>query len=833
MRVFLIILCLLTCHLAYTQPKKSGVAGKITNEDGIAIAGAYINVLGKTTGTISSDSGTFFIPVRPYRFFGLVFSHIAFEQQQQNYFVKPGDTLFVEIILGQKKDMLEDVVVTDQRPAHESGLIIFNPKNATILPSTTGGVEALIKTLVGSNNELTSQYNVRGGNFDENLVYINDIEIFRPYLVSSGQQEGLSIINPEMASNVLFYTGGFQAKYGDKLSSVLDIRYRKPTKFGGSVYMGLMEQGLQLEGITKNKKFTYQIGARNKSNQNLLKSQPTKGVYIPASSDIQTYLSYQLHPKWQWDFLGIYSNTRFDFYPEMVKKTASVFSPFFTANLGLDVYFEGSEKDRYSTLLTATSFQYKPHDQLQLKWQVSRFVNEETEAFDIGGAYLFGDRNFDRSSSSFGLIANPLGSGYYQDYARNKLKITSWQFSHRGQWEKDIHVLQWGLNVDVTSIDDHLKQWQYQDSAGYNIPYQPGNIDFLYAVDSKADLKVNKYAGFFQDNMKFHSTAMDMILQAGLRFNYNDLNNEFLFSPRAQITFLPYWKQNITFKAATGFYHQPSFYRELRDKNGNINKDIKAQKSWHLIAGMDYQFKGLQNRNLRLSVEAYYKKLWDVVPYDVDNVKIRYHGDNNATAYATGIEFRLFGELVEGAESWISLGLMRTKEDLFADYYMRYYNAAGELITGETNDRVPKDSSRNYIGHVRRPSDRLITLGMFLQDYLTTNKNFKVHLNLLYGSNMPFNIPDNPRFRNGLTIEPYIRADLGLSATLLKEKKQRRSFHPLRNVENIWVSLEVLNIIDRANTISYQLIKDFSNTTFAIPNRLTPRMFNIKVLTRF
>jgi hypothetical protein len=426
--ITLLVLCV---SAAFGQSKKSIVHGIVLNDNGQPVGDVTIQILGKQDGTITSDNGTFYIQVPSNRFFALTFSHLAYHLYQKNYFVKPGDSTYSEIILLSKSDVIDEVIVTDNIESRESGLIKINPDNAALLPGVTGGVEGLIKTLVGSSNELTSQYNVRGGNFDENLVYINDMEVFRPYLVSSGQQEGLSIINPELTQSVLFYTGGFQVKYGDKLSSVLDITYRNPTKKSGSVYAGLLEQGVHLEGISKNKRFTYLVGARNKSNQNILKSQPTQGVYTPSASDVQSYLKYRINRRLQIDFLGILSGSSFNFYPESVKKTASVFSPFYSANLGLDVYFEGHENDRYTTLLTGSTVRYMVNDSLSLKFIVSRFVNKESENFDIGGAYLFGDRDFDNTSSTFGMITNPLGAGYYQDYARNELTITTWQIAHK------------------------------------------------------------------------------------------------------------------------------------------------------------------------------------------------------------------------------------------------------------------------------------------------------------------------------------------------------------------------------------------------------------------
>ena len=333
--------------------------------------------------------------------------------------------------------------------------------------------------------------------------------------------------------------------------------------------------------------------------------------------------------------------------------------------------------------------------------------------------------------------------------------------------------------------------------------------------------------------MHFQLKNADISLQAGIRFNFNNLNKENLISPRMQLSLKPGWKKDMVFKLAAGVYNQPPFYRELRKYDGTLNTNVQSQKSIQLVAGWDYNFKGIASRPFRITAEAYYKQMKDVDVYDVDNVKIRYAGNNNAKAYATGIEFRLFGELVQDAESWLSIGFMRSQEDIDNDYYYEYKNAAGETIGPKTEDQVITDSVKNNVGWLRRPTDRLITAGLYLEDYLTTNKNFRVHLNLLYGSNMSYNIPGSVRYRNGLIIEPYMRIDIGFSALLLSEKNLRRSHSPFRGFENIWASLEVFNLIDRANTISYQLIKDFSNSTYAMPNRLTPRLLNLKLLVKF
>ena len=833
MRILVTFFLSLVFITATSQNKTATISGRIIDENENPLNNISIIILGRNTGVVSSDSGIFIIKVAAQKPVALVFSHTGYVAQQKNFYLSPGETETITIRLKTAGVTMDEIVITDERERNENSLVKINPKTAITLPSTTGGVEALIKVLVGSNNELSSQYSVRGGNYDENLVYINDFEVYRPYLVSSGQQEGLSLINPELAKNVSFYTGGFQAKYGDKMSSVLDIQYKKPVKFGGSAYVSLLEQGLQVEGSTKKGAVTWLAAVRNKNNRNLLSSQPTQGAYIPSASDAQTYITYQVNSKWQLELLGIFSTSSFSFFPESVKKTSSVFSPLYTANLGLDIYFEGQEKDKYSTSLIGASMVHSPSKKLRIKWMISQFKDKEKENFDIAGAYLFGDRDFDNSSTTFGQIVNPLGAGYYQNYARNELDIEVWNAGVKGSYIIGKHFLQWGNSIEQTKINDKLRQWEYQDSAGYSLPYNPSSLNLFNAQNSTADLSIQKFSGYVQDNINLSKSKNDISLQIGARYNYNSLNKELIISPRVQASWKPRGEKDIVFKLAAGLYHQPPFYRELRKYDGTLNNGIKAQKSTQFVAGVDYNFNGPGNRPFRLTTEAYYKQMTSVVPYDIDNVKIRYLGNNNARAYATGVEMRLFGELVEDAQSWLSLGIMRTRENLDNDFYYQYKNAAGEIITPKSTDQIVADSIKNNVEWLRRPSDRLITVGLFLEDYLATNKNFKVHVNMLYGSNMSYNIPNSVRYRNGLIVEPYIRVDIGFSALLLSEKSSRRSHNPFRGFNNIWASVEIFNLIDRPNIISYQIIKDFTNNSFAIPNRLTPRLINFKLLARF
>lgn len=809
---------------AAAQKKSALITGRLVDENDHAVQGVSIVILGKSGGTTTNDSGWFSLSVPAEKALALVFSYQGYKSQQRNFLLSNGETEQVLIRLEKTVQQLQEVTVKDDRGRTEAGLIAINPKNAINLPVATGGIESLIKVFVGSNNELTSNYTVRGGNYDENLIYVNDFEIYRPYLVRNGQQEGLSFINPEMTCNVSFYNGGFQAKYGDKLSSVLDIQYKKPRAFGGSAYVSLLEQGLQFEGTGAHNRFSYLVGARNRSNRNLLSSQETRGAYLPSASDLQGLFTWKFNERWSAELLTSLSQTRFALQPEFSQPSTSVFSPFYSANIGLDIQFDGREEDRYRTSMVGLALVQQARKNLRLKWMVSQYRDKEKEAIDIGGAYLFGERSMDETKSDFGSIVNPLGAGLFQQYARNYLDIRIWNFSHKGFLDKGRHYWQWGMSADHQEIRDQIREFEYQDSAGYSLPNQGSAFNLYSGIRSAASLQANRISGFLQDNIQLGDSS-GVGLQVGLRINYNDLNRELLVSPRVGASWKPmHWQRDIIFKGSAGIYQQPPFYREMRRYDGSIHTALKAQKSWQVSGGLDYNFKGF-NRVLRLTAEAYYKQLWDVVPYDIDNVRLRYYGENSAKAYATGIETRLYGDIVKDAESYVSLGFMRTRENISNDYYYRY-----------TRDSLNQtiDSSLTQHGWLRRPTDRLITLGLFFQDYLSTNKNVKVYINTLYGSNLPYNIPNEIRYRNALRIDPYLRIDIGFSALLLNsDREKRRSHDPFRKFENIWATLEVFNIIDRANTISYLLIKDFANATYAIPNRLTPRLINLKLVARW
>ncbi len=829
--VFILLFFLGTSLSAFSQ--SGTIKGRVENEKAEPMRGVSVTILGSQSGITTNDSGRFSIQVKANRAVALVFTFSGYKTIQQNFLLNTGEQeeTFVRLEPGVKE--LQEVSVSVKKDRQETGLVTINPRLVIKSPAPITGIESMVKVLVGSNNELSSQYNVRGGSYDENLVYVNDFEVYRPYLVRNGQQEGLSFINPELARNVSFYNGGFQARYGDKMSSVLDVQYKKPTEFHGSAYLGLLEQGLHLEGTAAKSKVTYLFGVRNRSLKSLLSSQETKGNYIPSSSDLQGAITWQPNNKWLMEMLGNLSTTQFELEPEESKQTTSVFTPYYSANLGLDVYFTGREKDKYRTSMLGLSATRIFNEHFKIKGMLSYFRDKEQENINIAGSYLFGDREFDKSSPDFGMIINPLGAGVFLNYARNKLDVQVMNASIKGTYDKGNHYIQFGNSIEQNKIGDVLNEFEYEDSAGYSLPNTTGPLQLYRNLKGIADFDVTRFSGYVQDNILFDKMK-GFTTQVGIRYNYNTLNNEFLVSPRAGISFTPQsWKRDVIFKASAGIYDQPPFYREMRRYDGTLNTALKAQRSTQVSIGSDYAFK-MMNRPFRLSTEGYYKSMTNVVPYDVDNVRVRYYGENNAKAYAYGLDGRLFGELVKDAESWLSIGFMKTMENINNDYYYNYYNKNGDLITSEVDDKVAVDSQQVDVGWLRRPTDRRINIGLFFSDYLTTNKNFRVYMQTLYGSNLPYNIPGSVRYRNALTIPAYFRVDIGFTYQLVGgEKYLRRSHDPFKNFEDMWLTLEVFNLLDHSNTISYQLIKDFSNNIYTIPNRLTPRLINLKLTARW
>ena len=809
---FIVLLCLLLQTNLYAQ--QAWIKGSIKDEQQRAVADVLISF--EQQQAVSDAQGFFQLAITADKKGALRLSKTGFIAQQYTLQLKKDETKILEVQLKERIFEIKEVVKKADRQRFEAGAIIVDASKAGINPSTIGGIEGIIKTLVGSTNELTSQYNVRGGNYDENLVYVNDFEITRPFLVRSGQQEGLSFVNADLASHVQFSVGGFQSKYGDKMSSVLDITYKKPKQFAGSASLSLLGGSLHLEGATKNNKLSYLVGLRQKTNQYLLQAQPTKGVYNPSFTDVQTLLNYKVNEQWEWEFLGNYARNRFNFLPEEQTSSFGLVNKAYQ----LRMFYTGAELDQFDTKFMGLSTTYRPTKNLRLKFLASAYFSNEKESYDISGEYLLGELETDLGKANFGQVKTYLGTGVIQNYARNFLQVQQKSIGHRGSYIHKKQVWLWGADLQSIAIQDQLLEWERRDSAGFTQPYNPAQLTMMKSYRSNANLSYEKVQGFIQNNFKWND-SVDLTFSVGVRFNYDFLNKELLVSPRMQVAYKPKWQRDVVMRAALGWYAQPPLYREMRNLEGVLNTALLSQKSMHAVLGYDYNARW-GRRPLRITNEIYYKKLWDMVPYEYDNIRIRYFGKSNSSGYAYGIETRFYGDLVKNATSWISVGLMKTAEDLKDDFYT-LKNIAGA------------DSAIVRPGFIPRPSDQRLMLGMYFEDYLPNNENVKVHLNFMYGTGLPFGPPDAIRYSDTLRLPSYKRVDIGFSAQLFKRKSQEAATTAAhKKINSAWLSLEVFNLLGIQNTLSYTWVQDQSSgKTFAVPNRLTSRLLNLKLIVKF
>lgn len=681
-----------------------------------------------------------------------------------------------------------------------------------LMPDASGnGIESMLSTYAGvsSANEMSSQYSVRGGSFDENCVYVNNIEVYRPLLIRSGQQEGLSFINPDLVSNISFSAGGFDAKYGDKMASVLDIQYKKPKKFEASIGGSLLGGNAYIGQASKNGKFTQVHGVRYKSSNYLLGTLETEGVYNQNFIDYQTYLTYNFAPKWEISFLGNFSQNNYLSIPE---SRTSTFGTLNTPTT-FKVYFDGQEKDVFRTFFGAATLKYNPTKALSLSLIGSAFSTQEEINYDISGEYWLGEVSTDfEGNTSTGKV---LGVGAYSDYARNSLNASVKSISHKGEYNLKKNKVEWGLGFQEEYISDKIQEFQYRDSAGYSLPHNDENLNVYYNLYSNTNLSSYRTQAYIQDAFRFSTEKGNFAITAGLRANYWNFNNEMLISPRASIAFFPKWKRDFTFRFASGLYYQSPFYKELRDTvtdaYGNVgvqlNKNIKAQRSIHYVFGTDYFFKSW-NRPFKFTTEIYYKTADNVISYSVDNVKIMYSGINDAKAYTAGIDFKLFGEIVPGTDSWLSFSLMQSKED------------------------VKGDSE----GYVSRPNEQRYNFSMFFQDYFPGYPKYKVHLRFVWADGLPYWAPNVKTHSENNTnrSKPYRRVDIGCTRSYVKgdvrwiDKTQVYSL-----VKSINLGLEVFNLLDIDNVGSYYWVTDIYKRQHAVPNSLTGRQINVKLSLDF
>ncbi len=787
--------------------------GHVLDDQGNPLEFVNLAIQDTSIGTSTGEDGFFRFRVPAATGINLIVSYLGYTPRNVSLNLSPNETRTLNITLQPIATDLPDVEVVD-RQILSTDLTRLDPNLTALLPGPTSSVEALVKTLPGvsSTTELSAQYSVRGGSFDENLIYVNGIEIYRPFLVRSGQQEGLSFLNSDLVSSIKFSAGGFTPQYGDKMASVLDIEYRKPEKFGGSFSMSLLEGSLHLEGVSQNQKFSYLAGLRHKSNQYLLGTLDTKGDYRPSFSDFQTLLTYDITNRLELSFLGNLSLNRYLFEPEVQNTRFGTL----TDVKQLTVFFDGQEVDRFITAMGALSLHYQLQPETNLQLITSVFQTDETENFDILGQYWLRRVETDFGEDDFGQpTGEPLGVGTFLNHARNYLNAIVWNLEHKGDHTFDDQQLKWGIKFQHEDIFDRLNEWTMIDSAGFTLPQKPDEQVLLQdTLSARINLQSNRLSGFVQNTWEIQRPHGRFALTAGFRANYWDFNNQFVFSPRATLLYKPVWAPSWAFRASAGYFHQPPFYRELRDLTGQLNQNIKAQESIHFVLGSEYNFQAW-GRPFKYTAEAYYKQLNNLIPYELDNVRIRYYADNIASGYATGLDMKVHGEFVPGVESWASISLLKTEEKIEDSFYT---DADGNLIPA---------------GYIPRPTDQRFNFSMFFQDFLPRNPSYKVQLGFIFGTGMPFGPPTFERHKDTLRMPSYKRVDIGFSKQLISSESQFGENSLWGNFESLWLTAEVFNLLEINNTISYLWIKDVENRMYAVPNFLTSRLINIKLVARF
>ena len=772
-------------------------------------------------GTISNSNGFYILEIPSNKDINVEFSHINHKPVRVIFNLRNGQEFEFNPVLKIDIEQIETVVITGTKRSAFEGVTTISPEIIRTIKGAQPGVENLLKTLPGVNisNELSTQYSVRGGNFDENLVYVNGIEVYRPFLVRSGQQEGLSFINTNMVQDVQFSAGGFQAKYGDKLSSVLDITYRKPTEFGLRTDFSLLGGSITAEGASKNNKFSALVGLRYRDNTLLVDAKETQTNYEPQFLDAQTYMNYKISPKFNLSFLGNITSNTYNYAP----KTRQTNFGTLQNPIALLVFYEGQEQDAYSTYFGALNGSYQVNENLNLQLIGSSFHTTEQEYFDILAQYRLGEVNSNIGDENLGEVEFSEGIGGQINHARNDLDALITTIEHRGDYKKNKNHFQWSIKYTNEDIRDRVVEWEVIDSAGFSInppnldqfdnqPYTPntGPLAPYQNIRATNSTTVQRLQAFAQWSKRSSLGSSEVFYNFGVRahqWNVNGQNinskQQMVFSPRGQFSIKPNGKKDMLYRLSGGLYYQPPFYRELRDVNGTVNSNVKAQRSIHLVAGHEYSFK-LWKRPFKLISEAYYKSLSDVNPYTVENVRIRYAANNNAKAYAYGLDVRLNGEFVAGTESWFSFGYLKTEEAI---------------------------GGKEFIA---RPMDQRLKFGVLFQDYIPQLPNMKMYLNLVYNTGVPGGSPsyaDVYRYQNRLP--DYKRADIGMSYVLVDAKNRAKNGWKKRFKE-LAFGIEIFNIFDVQNSITNTWVRDvYSKRQYSIPNYLTPRVFNIRLNMRF
>ena len=813
------ILFLFIGSLVFAQNAR--VKGIILDENNNPVEN--VNISYQSKSTVTNSNGFYSLTVPANKKITLVFTHVSLKKTTASLELKPNEDFEFNVTMNEKAEQMGEVIITANNRKRVQGITTIEPEVIRRIPGANAGIENILKTLPGvySNNELSTQYAVRGGNYDENLVYVNEVEVYRPFLVRSGQQEGLSFTNTDLVQNVDFSAGGFQAKYGDKLSSVLDITYRRPTKFGVAAEASLLGGSLAVDAVSKNQKWSAITGVRYRNNSLLVNSQQTETNFRPTFADVQTNVIYNASTKWQWSFLGNISQNKYNYQP-ISRQTnfGTIDEP-----IALQVYYEGQEKDKYDTYFGAFKTTFKASENFTLKFIGSAYHTLEQEYFDIYAGYYLGEVDSNIGSETFGGVTFSRAIGTQLNHARNDLDALIVNAEVKGFHDVKKNQIEWGFKYTREDIRDRVVEWEVIDSAGFSInppnlnlptnqqPYQPyiGPLVPFQNVRALNFATIDKFSGYAQLNRKTKLGNHDVWLNIGARMHQWKVSgaavegkNQIEFSPRGQFAIKPDWEKDMVFRFSTGLYVQPPSYRELRDSTGTVLPNVKAQKSIHFVLSNDYSFK-MWNRPFKLVTEAYYKILTDVNPYTLDNVRIRYAADNNATAFAQGLDVRLNGEFVPGTESWFSFGYLKTEENI------------------------------DNKGFIPRPTDQRLKFGILFQDYMPNLPSVKLYLNLVYNTGLPGGSPsyaDPYIYQNRM--RDYRRADVGFFKVLTDNNKNLPNGHWLKKFKDLSVGMEIFNLFNNLNAITNTWVRDvYTKNQYGIPNYMTTRVFNFKITARF
>jgi hypothetical protein len=816
MQKYLLICFLFFCTHFFGQTAR--IKGVILNEENKPIEN--VSVIQGVSGTVSNENGFYSLRIPANTKVTIEFRNQTYQSYTLSVLLKPNEDYEYNPVLKVSENQIVIVVVQKNRKRIDGGTAV-SPILLRRIPGANAGVENILKTLPGvySNNELSTSYAVRGGNYDENLVYINEIEVYRPFLIRSGQQEGLSFTNSDLVENIDFYAGGFQAKYGDKLSSVLDLSYRNPKKFGAGIEASFLGVNAFAEGVSRNQKWSFLNGIRYRNNALLVNSQETQTNFTPSFVDIQSMVNYFPSTKWSFSFLGNVSQNKYLYQP-LTRQTnfGTISDP-----IALLIFYEGQEDDRYTTLFGAFKSTYEPNANTKLRLIQSAYHTKEQEYYDILAQYRLGEVDANIGSETFGDVVFSRGIGSQLNHARNNLDaiIISNELKGTHKLPKK-NTLEWGIKHSYENIEDRLVEWEVIDSAGFSLPnpllnyvndqpYNPynGPLAPYQNVRARNSTIINRLMTYANWNYQGKIAEHDFYINAGIRNQFWTIENNkstksdgVTFSPRFQFIFKPKWEKEMIFRMSVGMYNQPPFYREYRQLNGQVNPDVEEQRSVHYVLGHDYTFP-MWGRTFKLQSELYYKDLTNVNTYTIDNVRIRYQANNDAKAYVYGFDTRINGEFVEGIESWFTFGYLKTEE-----------NQQGR-------------------GYIARPTDQRLKFAILFQDYMPVLPNLKMYLNLVYNTGLPGGSPtyaDPYEFQ--LRLNDYRRADAGFSyvfkdATIGQEKKW------LNKVQELSLGFEIFNMFNNQNAITNSWVRDvYTKTQYGVPNFMTTRTFNLKLAMR-